>query len=169
MSRFDEIIQVTEEIVDTYGTRNPRDLADDLDVTVMYRDFNQQKGVFTTIEGQPFVFVNNNLVEEQQNIVLAHELGHFLLHLDELGASPMLVEENFFNKSSNRQEYEANLFTSQLLLPDDEILEHIGYGRTQLEIAQAMGSDVNLVAMKIETLMKQGYALRGLEYQRNFL
>lgn len=169
MSRFDKIIQTADKLVEKYDTRNPSVIADELDVIILYRNFKEQKGVFTMVEEIPFIFINNNLEEELQNVILTHELGHFLLHLDELGTSPFLVENNIFNKNTNRQEFEANLFASQILLPDDEILEYVFEGHTQYEIALAMMSNINLVAMKIETLIAQGYDLNKLEYKRNFM
>lgn len=67
------------------------------------------------------------------------------------------------------QEYEANLFSSQILLADDDVLPYIYDSNTQLEIALALCVDVNLVAMKIDTLIKQGHKLNQLEYKRNFM
>lgn len=74
-----------------------------------------------------------------------------MLHSEELGVSPMLIEDNIFNKTLNRLEYEANLFTAEILLPDDEILEYAYNGNTQVVITLAMRSDVNLLAMKIDS------------------
>ena len=39
-------------------------------------------------------------------------------------------------------EYEANIFASQISLPDDEILEYIESGYDIQQIARAMHSDI---------------------------
>lgn len=169
MTRYEEIIQSADDLLEKYNTRNPTVLADELSVKVLYRNFNEQKGIFTVVEDVPFVFINNNLEDEVLNMVLIHELAHFLLHLDELGTSPLLVDGDIFDKNNNRQEYEANLFASQILLPEDEILSLVYGGYTQFEIALSLRVDVNLVALKIETLIHQGHNLRKLDYKRNFM
>lgn len=61
----------------------------------------------------PFVFL----------IVYSFQISS--LHLDELGASPLMIDDNVFSKSNNRQEYEANLFTPQILIADGEVLPYI--------------------------------------------
>ena len=55
------------------------------------------------------------------------------------------------------------------MLPDDEVMEHIGNGFDIQQIAAAMGSDINLVALKIDTLISQGYLLRRQEHRSDFL
>lgn len=60
-------------------------------------------------------------------------------------------------------EYEANVFASQVSLDDVEILEYIRYGYDIQQIASAMHSDTNLVALKTDTLLlalKYSNALR---------
>ena len=69
----------------------------------------------------------------------------------------------------NRIEYEANIFASQASLPDDTILEYIENGYDIQQIARAMSSDINLVALKVDTLIAQGYQLRKQEHRSDFL
>ena len=65
--------------------------------------------------------------------------------------------------------YEANIFASQASLPDDAILEYIENGFDIQQIARAMCSDINLIALKVDTLIAQGYQLRKQEHQNDFL
>ena len=69
----------------------------------------------------------------------------------------------------NRMEYEANIFASQASLPGDTILEYIENGYDIQQIARAMSSDINLVALKVDTLIAQGYQLRKQEHRSDFL
>ena len=66
-------------------------------------------------------------------------------------------------------EYEANIFAAQISLPDDEILELIERGYDVQQIAKAMTSDINLVALKADDLIMQGYNFRRQEYRKEFL
>lgn len=66
-------------------------------------------------------------------------------------------------------EYEANVFASQIALDDDEFLEYCEYGYDTQQIACAMHSHINLVALKGNTLISQGYRLRPQEHKNDFL
>ena len=58
----------------------------------------------------------------------------------------------------------------KFLLDTDEILEYIyDYGYTSEQIARAMGTDINLVALKIAHLAESGYDLRRIEHRSDFL
>lgn len=65
--------------------------------------------------------------------------------------------------------YEANVFASQVSLDDEEILEYIHYGYDIQRIASAMHTDANLVALKTDALIAQGYCLHHQEYENRFL
>ena len=71
---------------------------------------------------------------------------------------------------TTKPEYEANIVAAELLLDTDEILEYIyDYGYTSEQIARAMGTDINLVALKIAHLAESGYDLRRFEHKSDFL
>lgn len=102
-------------------------------------------------------------------IVLLHEIGHDALHKDEAVAAGGFKEFNIFDMRESRMEYEANIFASQISLPDDEILEYIEQGYDIQHIALLMESDINLVALKNDTLISQGYRFRPQDHQSGFL
>ena len=66
-------------------------------------------------------------------------------------------------------EYEVNIFVAQISLPYDEIFDYIGRGFDIQQIAKAMESDINLVALKADALILQGHNLRPQEFKQNFL
>ena len=52
----------------------------------------------------------------------------------------------------------------------DEVLRYIyEYGYTAEQIASAMSTDINLVALKVAHLATLGYNLHALEHKSNFL
>ena len=70
----------------------------------------------------------------------------------------------------SRPEYEANLFASEILLPDDKILTlaHDGYDIEQ--IAKALSIDINLVAIKISSMNTRGYQFNNvIDVKSDFL
>ena len=116
-----------------------------------------------------FMFVKENLHPVMENIVLLHELGHDSLHRNEATKAGGFKEFNIFDIQDSRMEYEANIFATQIALPDDDFLELAEQGYDVQQIARAMHSDVNLVALKADTLISQDYRLRPQEYKNRFL
>jgi Predicted Zn peptidase len=100
---------------------------------------------------------------------MLHEIGHDILHQSEAIAAGGFKEFNIFNMQDIRMEYEANIFASQVALDDDEFLELCEKGYDMQQIARALHSDINLVAMKTDTLISQGYRLRQQEHTNDFL
>ena len=100
-------------------------------------------------------------------IVCAHELGHDCLHRDY--AKKNVLKEVMLYDISTRQEYEANVFAAALLLDDETMLEYVKDGYDAEQIASATGTDINLVALKIDTLIREGYPLREQWYNSRFL
>lgn len=102
-----------------------------------------------------------------QRIVCAHELGHDQLHR-QLACSNGLHEFMLYDMST-RPEYEANIVAAEILLDNDELLDYIyTYNYSAEQIARAMNTDINLVALKIAHLTEIGYDLRHIDHRSDF-
>ena len=154
--RANEAIQKANRIVRQCGTRNADRIANELGLIVMPRDFTRQKGAYMVIERNRYIFINKNLHPVMHDIVLLHEIGHDCLHRKEAIRVGGLQEFNIFDMRDRRMEYEANTFAAQIALPDEEILEYIYGGCDVSQIARAMSSDINLVAIKVSELNTKG-------------
>lgn len=164
-----EIVKIANKLIDTFGTRNPHQMAKALDIHLIYRNFKKQRGAYKVILKNRFIFLQNDLSPKAEEIVLWHEIGHDVLHRKEALAAGGFQEFNIFDMRENRMEYEANIFASQASLPDDDILEYIEKGYDIRQIAGAMNSDINLIALKVDTLIAQGYQLRKQAHRNDFL
>ena len=164
-----KIVRRADALVRWCGSRDPKRVARELGIEILPRGFSAQKGAYKVIMRVPFIFIKSDLDPVMENIVLAHELGHHVLHRREAESAGGFQEYDIFNMRHNRMEYEANVFASQLTLPDEEILEYIQQGMDIGEVARAMGTDVNLVALKADTLIAEGRALRRQEHDTDFL
>ena len=167
--RANEAIQKANRIVRQCGTRNADRIANELGMIVMPRDFTRQKGAYMVIERNRYIFINKNLHPVMHDIVLLHEIGHDCLHRSEAIKVGGLKEFNIFDMGDQRMEYEANMFAAQIALPDDEVLEYIYTGYDVGQIARAMRSDINLVALKVAELNTRGYRFREQEHRSDFL
>lgn len=131
-------------------------------------NFGPLKGMYRVIKRNRFIFINNQLSEQMQRIVCAHELGHDQLHRNLAKDNPL--REFMLYDMRTKPEYEANIVAAEILLDNDELLEYIYQYRFSAEqIARAMETDINLVALKIAHLNELGYDLRPIDHRSNFL
>lgn len=100
-----------------YGTRDPYKLCKRLKINIIYMDLGEIKGIYKKVVTNKFIVINENLDKFCQKVVLAHELGHAILHHSkEIQA---LKDYDLFPKYSNQIEIEANTFAAELLIDDD--------------------------------------------------
>lgn len=116
------IHDTTNSICNKYDTRNPFQLADCLNIRINYCELGSIRGFFVLKNRIKQVFLNYNLPDHTQKFVLAHEIGHSILHPEQ---NTMFLQNTFF--STNRLEIEANRFAIELLMSDDDIQEHWEY------------------------------------------
>jgi Zn-dependent peptidase ImmA (M78 family) len=165
---FEKISETANALAVKYRTRDPYEIAERLNIRVRIADdFTHLKGMYTVIARNRFIILNGTLDEQTKKIVLAHEIGHDRLHAA-LAKSVGFREVTLYDMNT-RPEYEANIFAAELLLETERVLELVYDGRDILEAAKILGSDVNLVALKIASLSKQGYQLRIQDYRSDFL
>ena len=167
--RAEQISAVGSKLVKRCGTRDPFEIAREIGVEVMFCDnFGPLKGMYRVIQRNRFIFINAALDEQMQRIVCAHELGHDQLHRHL--AKGNALQEFMLYDMATKPEYEANIVAAEILLDTDELLEYVyEYGYTSEQIARAMHTDINLVALKIAHLAETGYDLRRIEHRSDFL
>ena len=134
-----EIVQTANKLVDTLGTRDPHRIARELGIEVVPVDFKRQRGAYKVLMRNRFIFIKNDLHPVMESIVMLHEIGHDVLHRKEAV------------KAGGFKEF------------------YIRYGYDIQQIASAMHSDTNLVALKTDALIAQGYCLHHQEYENRFL
>lgn len=93
-----------------YGTRNPFRIAKEMDAIILKVPLKGVNGFYHRYLDQDLIYINEDLSEEEQYIVCAHELGHLVLHKDINSIfldSPLTVP--------GKLELQANAFALQLL------------------------------------------------------
>ena len=164
-----EIARRADALARFTGERDPRRLARELGVEILSRPFAAQKGAYTVVVRVPFIFLKEGLEPVLERIVLAHELGHHILHRTQAEERGGFREFDLFNVNAGQLEREANLFAAQLLLPDEEFLEYARRGWDVHAIAAALETDVNLAALKGDILAARGCPLRPQPHKARFL
>lgn len=164
----EKITENVRDLLKTYGTRDPFRIAARLGIEVVYTDsLNRLKGMYRVIKRNRFIILNNKNSSKMNRIVCAHELGHDRLHRDY--AKDSALKEFMLYDMSTRQEYEANVFAAALLLDDEAVLEYIAQGLDTEQIASATETDINLVALKVDCLIRDGHRLREQGHNSKFL
>ena len=164
-----QLSEVGERLVRRCGTRDPFEIARQLGVEVLFcPDFGSMKGMYRVIKRNRFIFLNRDLTPQMHRIVCAHELGHDQLHRD-LAKTGALQEFMLYDMTT-KPEYEANIVAAEILLDTDEVLDYVyHYGYTSEQIAKAMDTDINLVALKVAHLAESNRGLRPIEHRADFL
>ncbi len=116
----ERIRRTAERLRRACGSGRPRALAEYLCVPVRYFPLGGLNGFYTVLLGQPFIALHEDLEPGLEAAVLAHELGHHLLHRTLADGSLLLTDYGLFLKE-NRLEYEANVFACHFLIPDDAV------------------------------------------------
>lgn len=98
------------------------------------------------------ILVNKFEVPERQRFTVAHEIGHYLLHRDEIGEG--VVDSIMYRSSlSSRKEVEANRMAAAIVMPANAVrteLERLG-GTDEPGVVQELAEffRVSVPAMKI--------------------
>ena len=120
-------------------TNDVFELVDYFNIEVIETDLGVSTlGMYRYIKRNKFIFLNNDLEHYQKKFVLAHELGHAILHSD-LNCF-FLEKKTLYLK--NKFEIEANKFAVELLVNDDDLKELEGYTIEQMAAILNIPSDL---------------------------
>ena len=163
----EDITKKVRQLARQSETNDPFRIARESGAEVIFRDLGKLKGMYACIKRNRYIVVNPHMNSWLQKLVCAHELGHDQLHR-ELALNRWMHEFMIYNMNQ-RTEYEANVFAAELLLRDKDIIELSSGGLDIEQIARALYSDVNLVALKLGLLSQEGHRFRQFDYQSDFL
>ena len=126
-----------------FETRNPFKIADALGILYQIGDIGCD-GCYMFLKNHRYIFLNQNLSEHDMNLVMAHELGHAILHR----------KQNCYfirNKTlllNSKIEQEANKFAIELLVPNEIILEN--WKNTAEQLSRLTGYSEELIRLRLK-------------------
>lgn len=128
--------------VKKYRTADPFELADCLNIEYQIGPLGSCSGCYMYLKRHRCIFLNENLRDSERKLVMAHELGHALLHR---------TQNCYFirNKTlllTSKIENEANTFAAELLIPDTVIYENPGL--TSGQLARLLGYSQDIMRFK---------------------
>ena len=126
-----------------YDTSDPFEIADHLGV--LYQIGNcKQEGCYMFLKNHRYIFLSNQLKDQELNLVMAHELGHALL---DRKANCYFIRNKTLLLNSHI-ERRANLFAAYLLITDDMLKEYINC--TEEQFCACTGDPKELIKLRLK-------------------
>lgn len=139
-----DIKKTVIKLVNKYHSKDLYELASFLDINIISMDLGSSLGMYRYVKRNKFIFLNNSLDEITKRFVLAHELGHAVLHTK---TNCFYLKHNTFSKVSTF-EIEANVFAAELLIDDEELQSCIKNGFTKEQMASYFKVTIELINYK---------------------
>ena len=128
------------------GSRDPVKIAEYANIRIAILPLGEIAGNYKLIKRKRWIFINDNIPADSPmfRVVLAHELGHALLHRKENCA---FIKNKTLLLTSGI-EREANQFAASLLISDDMMQDYAGY--TQDQFCQRTGYSKELIELRLK-------------------
>jgi len=128
---------IIHELVENYGLTVFKAAFEDKAIAG-YIDFDKKR-----------IVVNNEDALARQNFSIAHELGHWIMHPDEVKADQnniRIVYRRPMGGETEPLEIEANAFAAYLLVPEEMLKRH--QQKSDLELAQLFNVSQSLIGFR---------------------
>ncbi len=135
---------LVNDMIKKYHTRNPFEMVKEMNVILIYAPLSDVRGFYQYFQRNNIIYINENLAENHQKLVCAHELGHMLMH--KKSNAIYLDTRTEFN--TTKFEIEANQFAIELLVSDEEVFENKDL--TTEQFARLIGYDQKLIELRIK-------------------
>ena len=160
MKTAEHIIETVDKLVRKYHTRDPYELCQLLGIKIHYYDLQKKlKGFFYYQSRQKNIVIDHNVNGILERILVAHELGHAVLHTKIAMMHGFQEMEVFDDRSI--EENEANFFAAELLLEDGEVLECLSE-HTFFETAKMLYVPAALLDYKFSLLHEKGELVNSM-------
>lgn len=118
-----EVRDIVEQLCKKYKTRNPYELVNEMGIILQYGEgMDNVRGFYLYANRIKLICIGNNMPEYMEKFVVAHELGHAVMHKH--SSAPFLQTTLF---SVDKLEMEANKFATELVITDEVLFEHWDY------------------------------------------
>ena len=135
------IKEKVNSLVKKHGTRDLLELLDAMNIIIVSKPMDDSiHGFYCNIIRNQIICVNDKLSDEHKKCVIAHELGHAILHKN---LNVAFLSCNTFY-CIDKFELEANIFATELLITDEMLIDF----KTIDESSKTLGIPKNLVELK---------------------
>ena len=114
------IRETVRQLTKKHETTCPYEIAESCNIITLKHDLHHDiNGYYKYDRRNQYIVINQNLTDQQQKVVCAHELGHAVMHKHV--NTPFMRSNTFLSVS--KVEREANRFAAELLIPDESFCE----------------------------------------------
>lgn len=120
------------KLLKLYKTNDPEELANRMGILIIDMPLGSSAGSYRFMKKKRVIFINSDLDYHHRKVVIAHELGHAILH-------PKINCCFIKNKTlllNSKIEKEANIFACELLVHDDLLKDYIDYSLNEIANAE---------------------------------
>ena len=155
------ICREVASLINKYKEKDPQKLAEALGIIVDYlplgNGIKSCKGFFLYQSRKKHITINSDLPETVQRIILAHEIGHAVLHYKLAGVKAF--HDFTLYDNSSLYEYEANLFAAEYLLEDKLVQERLNEDTFFFSVARELKVPPELLDFKFRILKRKGWQI----------
>lgn len=140
------IKDIVEGLIETCETRDVYEIIDILSIKLIKKKFSDgEKGkFFRNILGDEFIYVADDLTPHEERLVIAHELGHAIIHTN--------LNVNFYTYNSlwvkDKFEVQANKFAAELLINEKDLDKPKLHDMSINQLSCSLGIPVELIEYK---------------------
>lgn len=146
-------------------------------VTLRYMALDDNlSGMIFLHENTPTIVINSLHHANRRRFTLAHELGHFELHMAAIGGD-VHVDKRFLARNANSstgfdaKEVDANRFAAELLVPRAMLAKELRGRTVDLEmddellgeLAEAFGVSTQMMAIRVGELLESGFSTKHVK------
>ena len=132
-------------LVRFYNTRDPFEMIKGMNIILVNYPLEGVRGFYQYFQRNNIIYLDEKLSDSERRFVLAHELGHMILHKK----SNAIFMDTRTQFNTSKYEQEANLFAMELLLPDQILTDYITDGFSVEQISRITGYYKSLVELRI--------------------
>ena len=169
---YAEIVAAVEKLKKRYHEDDPFLLCKAMGIKLIFQSLGTApdavKGFILKSKRIIVITINCDLPLVIQKIIVAHELGHAVLHKN---SGILAFHEATLFDNSSRYEKEANLFAAEFLLSDDRVMNALNADNTFFSAAASLYVPMELLDFKFRVMKWKGYKLveAPISARSNFL
>lgn len=138
---------IVNKITNKYKTSNPKELAEAMNIKLIFADLGENvRGLYQYFQRGKIICINQFLNDNEMKVVLAHEIGHSVLH-PKMNRAFM---DAYTINVPGRYENEADLFAAYLLIDDYDVRNYMINDYTYGQISRMTGIKEQFVKQRIE-------------------
>lgn len=139
-----DIKKNVNKLVRKYKTRNPFEMIKGMNVILVFYPLQGVRGFYQYFQRNNIIYISEELSDNEKFFVLAHELGHMVLHKK----SNAIFMDTRTQFNTTKYEIEANKFAMELLI-DDSVLEENRELTTE-QLSRMLGYNEKLIELRLK-------------------